>query len=224
MSWYSPLIFTCFVCSLSQPTSLSLRGLLQLLRQDNISSSRRRRRPRFVRRAIRRLRRWGVIPRPASRSTQTASSTSQQTEAAPPGQEVNQSGSDSSSSAREVANQPLPQKVGLGQQTEQQQQAEAQALPPPPAPSPPPPPSIQPDSASETPPSPPVAVPPSSPSLASLFHALGLSISLFRHSPSPTALPLSASPSFSSSSSDDEVLLIPLSDDTTSEDDVPMLT
>ncbi|KAF5891159.1 low-density lipoprotein receptor-related protein 10, partial [Clarias magur] len=43
----------------NEPTSLSLRGLLQILRQDNISSPRRRRRPRIVRRAIRRLRRCG---------------------------------------------------------------------------------------------------------------------------------------------------------------------
>ncbi|KAL6490884.1 hypothetical protein MHYP_G00012290 [Metynnis hypsauchen] len=208
----------------NEPTTLSLRGLLQLLRQDNISSPRRRRRPRFVRRAMRRLRRWGIIPRPASRSTQTTSSTSQQTEAAPNGQESNQSGSGGSSLAREVVNQPLTQKVPP-QPTEQQQQAEAQAPPPPPPPpSPPPSPSNQPAVSSETPHTVPVAIPPSSPSLASLFHSLGLSISLFRPLSSSTARPLSASPSFSSSSSDDEVLLIPLTDDTISEDDVPMLT
>ncbi|XP_072543597.1 low-density lipoprotein receptor-related protein 10 [Salminus brasiliensis] len=207
----------------NEPTSLSLRGILQLLRQDNIASPRRRRRPRFVRRAIRRLRRWGIISRPPSRSTQTTSSTAQQTEAAPSGQESSQSGPGGSSSASEAASQPLPQKLGLPQQTEQEQQAEAQAQPPP-LPSPPPPPSIQPADLPERQQPLPVAIPPSSPSLASLFHSLGLSISLFRPTSSPTALPLSASPSFSSSSSDDEVLLIPLSDDTTSEDDVPMLT
>lgn len=213
----------------NEPTSLSLRGLLQLLRHDNIASPRRRRRPRFVRRAIRRLRRWGIISRPASRSTQTTSSTAQQTEAAPPGQESNQSGSGGSSSDREVASQPLPLKVGLPQQTEQEQQTEAQAQAQPPT-QPPPVPStphtsfIQPADVPEREHPPPVAIAPSSPSLASLFHSLGRSISRFRPSSSPTALPLSASPSFSSSSSDDEVLLIPLSDDTTSEEDVPLLT
>ncbi|KAG7330408.1 hypothetical protein KOW79_006630 [Hemibagrus wyckioides] len=222
----------------NEPTSLSLRGLLQLIRQDNISSPRRRRRPRFVRRAIRRLRRWGLISRPTSRSTQTSSSTSQQTEVAPTGQEPRQSGPSGSSAPRENTDLPLPQKVGLSQQTEQEQQTDTQSsLSPPPPPPPPPPPtppttlpttthSLQPADAPETRQSPPVAVAPSSPSLASLFHSLGLSISRFRpSSSSTTALPLSASPSFSSSSSsEDEVLLIPLSDDTTSEDDVPMLT
>lgn len=218
----------------NEPTSLSLRGLLQLIRQDNISSPRRRRRPRFVRRAIRRLRRWGLISRPSSRSSQTTSSTTQQTEAAPTGQESRQSGPPGSAVPRETSDQPLPQKLGLSQQTEQQQQQvdAPPPLTPPPPPPPPPlpttlattPPSLQPADPPETRQTPPVAVAPSSPSLASLFHSLGLSISRFRHLSSPTALPLSSSPSFSSSSSEDEVLLIPLSDDTTSEDDVPMLT
>ncbi|XP_060730853.1 low-density lipoprotein receptor-related protein 10 [Tachysurus vachellii] len=214
----------------NEPTSLSLRGLLQLIRQDNISP-RRRRRPRFVRRAVRRLRRWGLISRPTSRSTQTTSSTTQQTEVTPTDQEPRQSGPPSSSVPRENADQPLPQKVGLSQQTEQEQQTDTQpslSSPPPP----PPPPttlpttthSLQPADAPQIRQSLPVTVAPSSPSLASLFHSLGLSISRFRpSSSSPTTLPLSASPSFSSSS-EDEVLLIPLSDDTTSEDDVPMLT
>ncbi|XP_026867323.2 low-density lipoprotein receptor-related protein 10 [Electrophorus electricus] len=205
----------------NEPTSLSLRGLLQLIRQDNIASPRRRRRPRFVRRAIRRLRRWGVISRPASRSTQSTSSNSQQTDDTPTGQESSHSEDGDSSSAREPANQLLPQKMALSQQAEQEQQTEA-PLPPPPQSTPPP--SLQSVAAPETPRSSPVATPPRSPSLASLFHSLGLSISLFRPSSSPTALSLSASPSFSSSSSDDEVLLIPLSDDGTSDDDVPMLT
>ncbi|KAF3837150.1 hypothetical protein F7725_004614 [Dissostichus mawsoni] len=97
------------------------------------------------------------------------------------------------------------------------------------APSIAPPTSVRPPA--PTPLAPPVYAPPSSPSLASIFHTLGLSISLFRASPSSSSansMPLSASPSFSSSSSssssDDEVLLIPLTEDTTSEDDVPMLT
>ncbi|KAF7706573.1 low-density lipoprotein receptor-related protein 10, partial [Silurus meridionalis] len=217
----------------NEPTSLSLRGLLQLIRQDNISSPRRRRRPRFVRRAIRRLRRWGLISRPTSRSTQTTSSNSQQTEAASTDQESRQSGPPGSAVARETTDQPLPQKLRLSQQTEQEQQADAPPSLSSPTPLSPPvpsvslpttPPSLQPADAPEARQTPPVAVAPSSPSLASLFHSLGLSISRFRHSPSPTALTLSSSPSFSTSSSEDEVLLIPLSDDTTSEDDVPMLT
>ncbi|XP_030636121.1 low-density lipoprotein receptor-related protein 10 [Chanos chanos] len=203
----------------NEASSLSLRGILQLLRQDNAGSSRRRRRPRFVRRTIRRLRRWGLIPRPPPRSSQTTSATSQQTEAAPTGSEPGQSNSGGSSLARDGVSQPLPQKLSLMSQTEQQQSAESSApsQTPPPAPEPP-------ISAPEPPQTPPVAAPPSSPSLASIFHSLGLSISLFRPSSSPTSLPLSSSPSFSSSSSEDEVLLIPLADDTTSEDDVPMLT
>ncbi|XP_018932772.2 low-density lipoprotein receptor-related protein 10 isoform X1 [Cyprinus carpio] len=204
----------------NESASLSLRGILQLLRQDNASTLRRRRRPRFVRRAMRRLRRWGLIPRPAPRTTQTTASSSQQTEAANSSAEPSQSSPGVSSVATGAASQSLPQKLALSQQTETQQQAEA----PPPPPPPPPPFSVQPIEITETQQTPPVTAPPSSPSLASLFHSLGWNISRFRPSPSPTSLPLSASPSFSSSSSEDEVLLIPLSDDTTSEDDVPMLT
>ncbi|XP_056317274.1 low-density lipoprotein receptor-related protein 10 [Danio aesculapii] len=206
----------------NETVSLSLRGILQLLRQDNASSLRRRRRPRFVRRAIRRLRRWGLIPRAASRPTQTTASSSQQTEAANSSTEPNQSSPGASSVATEAFSQSLTQKLGLSQQTETQQQAEAP--PPPPPPSPPPPFPFQPIESAEMQQTPPITAPPSSPSLVSLFHTLGRSISRFRPSPSTTSLPLSASPSFSSSSSEDEVLLIPLSDDTTSEDDVPMLT
>ncbi|KAM4612218.1 low-density lipoprotein receptor-related protein 10 [Polymixia lowei] len=217
----------------NETSSLSLRGILQLLRQDTGSSPRRRRRPRFVRRAVRRMRRWGLIPRPPSRPAQASSSGPQQSDAAPGGQEPAQSTSTSSPSAVEAVNQPVPQKLGLLAQTEQQQQ---QAVAPPPlpsSPSPPPPPYAPPTPAPAPagPQTPPVAVPPSSPSLRSIFHTLGLSISLFRASPSSSSscssnsMPLSASPSFSSSSSsDDEVLLIPLSEDTASEDDVPMLT
>ncbi|XP_070785926.1 low-density lipoprotein receptor-related protein 10 [Enoplosus armatus] len=210
----------------NETSSLSLRGILQLLRQDAANSPHRRRRPRFVRRAVRRMRRWGLIPRPPSRPSQASSSSQQQSYAAPSGQEPAHSTPTSSSTAVEAVNQPVPQKLGLLAQSEQQQQ---EAPPPllPSVASPPPPPYAPPapPSASRTPP---VAVPPSSPSLASIFHTLGLSISLFRASPSSStnSMPLSASPSFSSSSSssDDEVLLIPLSEDTTSEDDVPMLT
>ncbi|XP_043100537.1 low-density lipoprotein receptor-related protein 10 [Puntigrus tetrazona] len=206
----------------NESASLSLRGILQLLRQDNASTLRRRRRPRFIRRAVRRLRRWGLIPRPAPRTTQTTASSSQQTETANSSAEHSQSSPGVSSVATGPASQSLPQKLALSQQTETQQQAEA-PLPPPPPP-PPPPFPVHPIDVTETEQTPPITAPPSSPYLASLFHSLGWSISRFRPSPSPTSLPLSASPSFSSSSSEDEVLLIPLSDDTTSEDDVPMLT
>ncbi|XP_067117570.1 low-density lipoprotein receptor-related protein 10 isoform X1 [Osmerus mordax] len=202
----------------NESSSLSLRGILQLLRQDAGSSPRRRRRPRFIRRAVRRMRRWGLIPRPASRPAQTSASAAQQTDAPPTSPETRQSSPTTCSLAVEAVNQPVPQKLGLLTQTEQQ----PTLPPPPPAPlSLPPAPPVSPSHAT-----PPVAIPPSSPSLASLFHSLGLNLSLFRPSPSSslTSLPLSASPSFSSSSSDDEVLLIPLSEDVASEDDVPMLT
>ncbi|XP_069575046.1 low-density lipoprotein receptor-related protein 10 [Brachyistius frenatus] len=214
----------------NETSSLSLRGILQLLRQDAHSSPHRRRRPRFVRRAVRRMRRWGLIPRPPSRPTQASGSGQQQSDASPPGQEAAHSAPTGSSSAVEAVNQPVPQKLGLLSQSEQQQQQQEEAPPPllPPAPvaSSPPPPYAPPAPPPDAPHTPPVAVPPSSPSLASIFHTLGLSISLFRASPSSSSnsMPLSTSPSFSSSSSDDEVLLIPLSEDTTSEDDVPMLT
>ncbi|XP_035531542.1 low-density lipoprotein receptor-related protein 10 [Morone saxatilis] len=214
----------------NESSSLSLRGILQLLRQDAASSPHRRRRPRFIRRAVRRMRRWGLIPRPPTRPSQATSSGQQQSDAAPPGQEPTHSTPTSSSSAVEAVNQPVPQKLGLLAQSEQQQQQQEAPplLLPPPVASPPPPPYAPPAPTSAAPHSPPVAVPPSSPSLASIFHTLGLSISLFRASPSSStnSMPLSASPSFSSSLSysDDEVLLIPLSEDTTSEDDVPMLT
>ncbi|XP_054457417.1 low-density lipoprotein receptor-related protein 10 [Anoplopoma fimbria] len=210
----------------NETSSLSLRGILQLLRQDAANSPHRRRRPRFIRRAVRRMRRWGLIPRPPSRPSQALSQ--QQSDASPSGQEPAPT---SSSSAVEAVNQPVPQKLGLLAQSEQQHHHhhQQQEAPPPlpllPVASPPPPPYAPPAPSPVTPNTPPVAVPPSSPSLASIFHTLGLSISLFRASPSSTnSMPLSASPSFSLSSSDDEVLLIPLSEDTTSEDDVPMLT
>nr|XP_046237247.1 low-density lipoprotein receptor-related protein 10 [Scatophagus argus] len=208
----------------NETSSLSLRGILQLLRQDAANSPHRRRRPRFVRRAVRRMRRWGLIPRPPPRTSQNSSQ--QQPDAAASGQEQARSAPTSSSSAVEAVNQPVPQKLGLLQQQQQQEGAPPPLLPPPVA-SPPPPPYAPPAPPSATSHTPPVVVPPSSPSLASIFHTLGLSISLFRASPSSTnSMPLSASPSFSStsSSSDDDVLLIPLSEDTTSEDDVPMLT
>uniref|UniRef100_A0A8C6WUP7 Low density lipoprotein receptor-related protein 10 n=1 Tax=Neogobius melanostomus TaxID=47308 RepID=A0A8C6WUP7_9GOBI len=203
-----------------------VRKPLNSPRIKRYQSPHRRRRPRFVRRAVRRMRRWGLIPRTSSRPSQASSSGLPQTEAAPASQGPVQPSATSSSSAVEAVNQPVPQKLGLLVQTEQQQGA-----PPPPIQLPPPslactaapPPYAPPAPPADTPS---VTVPPSSPSLASIFHTLGLSISLFRASPN-TSLPLSASPSFSSSSSDDDVLLIPLSEDTTSttsEDDVPMLT
>ncbi|XP_030609128.1 low-density lipoprotein receptor-related protein 10 [Archocentrus centrarchus] len=220
----------------NETSSLSLRGILQLLRQDAASSPHRRRRPRFIRRAVRRMRRWGLIPRPASRPTQSSNSSQQQqqSDAAPSGQEPARSTPTSSSSAVEAVNQPVAQKLGLLAQPVQEQPLEAPPPllplpPPPPVSSPPPPPYAPPAPPAVTPHTPPVAVPPSSPSLASIFHTIGLSISRFRVSPSSSSstnsMPLSASPSFSSSScSDDEVLLIPLTEDNTSEDDVPMLT
>nr|XP_057925115.1 low-density lipoprotein receptor-related protein 10 [Doryrhamphus excisus] len=217
----------------NESSSLSLRGLLQLLRQDAVSSPHRRRRPRFVRRAVRRMRRWGLIPRSPYRPAQAASSNQQQPDVAPQGQELTRSTPTSSSSAVEAVNQPVPQKVGMLTRSEQQRDVSSQvASPAPPLPSPPsasspPPPYAPPAPPVEEPLTPPVGIPPSSPSLASIFQTLGLSLSLFRASPSSSNnyVPLSASPSFSSSSSsDDDVLLIPLSEDTTSEDDVPMLT
>lgn len=221
--WSITFILICFSHP-CQTSSLSLRGILQLLRQDAANSPHRRRRPRFVRRAVRRMRRWGLIPRPPSRPSQPSTSGQQQSDTAPSGQETSHSAAASSSSAVEALNQPVRQKLGLLTQSEQQQQASPPPLQPPVA-STPPPPYAPPAPPPVTPHTLPVAVPPSSPSLASIFHTLGLSISLFRASPSSTnSMPLSTSPSFSSSSSDDDVLLIPLSEDTTSEDDVPMLT
>ncbi|KAI4808820.1 hypothetical protein KUCAC02_000864 [Chaenocephalus aceratus] len=212
----------------NEASSLSLRGILQLLRQDAASSPHRRRRPRFIRRAVRRMRRWGLIPRPPSRPSQTTGSAQQQSDAPPSSQEAALSPPPSFSSAVEAVNQPVPQKLGLMAQSEQHTQ---EASPPPlmmpsPPPASPPPPPYAPPAPTHL--APPVYAPPSSPSLASIFHTLGLSISLFRAPPpsSANSMPLSASPSFSSSSSssDDEVLLIPLMEDATSEDDVPMLT
>lgn len=215
----------------NETSSLSLRGILQLLRQDAANSPHRRRRPRFVRRAVRRMRRWGLIPRTSTRPSQASSSAPPQTEAAPTSQGPVQATATSSATDVEAVNQPVPQKLGLLVQTEQQEAVPPlpPPLPPPSLPctaSPPPPPYAPPAPPADSPRTSPVTVPPSSPSLASIFHTLGLSISLFRASPN-SSLPLSASPSFSSSSSDDDVLLIPLSEDTTSttsEDDVPMLT
>ncbi|XP_017288694.1 low-density lipoprotein receptor-related protein 10 isoform X2 [Kryptolebias marmoratus] len=221
----------------NETSSLSLRGILQLLRQDTQNSPHRRRRPRFVRRAVRRMRRWGLIPRTSSRPSQTSSSAQQQPNSAPSGQEAPQCSparSSSSTAAVEAVNHPVAQKLGLLVQAEQRlQEAPPPLLPllPPPVSSAPPPPYAPPAPPLDAAQTPPVAVPPSSPSLASIFQTLGLSLSLFRpslsspsSSSSTNSMPLSASPSFSSSSSDDEVLLIPLSEDTTSEDDVPMLT
>ncbi|XP_053715624.1 low-density lipoprotein receptor-related protein 10 [Synchiropus splendidus] len=209
----------------NETSSLSLRGILQLLRQDAANSPHRRRRPRFIRRAVRRMRRWGLIPRPPSRSSQTASGSQQQTDRAPPAQEQPHCATASSSSAVEAVNQPVPQKLGLLVQSEQQQHVVSSRSPAAVAPpvAYPPPPYAPPAPPAATSLTPPVAVPPSSPSLASIFQTLGLSISLFR-APSTNSILLSTSPTFSSSYSDDDVLLIPLSEDTTSEDDVPMLT
>ncbi|PWA28833.1 hypothetical protein CCH79_00012889 [Gambusia affinis] len=106
----------------NETSSLSLRGILQLLRQDASSSPRRRRRPRFVRRVVRRMRRWGLIPRTPSRQNQTSGSNQQEANSAAPGQEASQSALGRSSLAVEAVIQPVPQKLGLLAQTEQQQQ------------------------------------------------------------------------------------------------------
>ncbi|XP_059891455.1 low-density lipoprotein receptor-related protein 10 [Gadus macrocephalus] len=231
----------------NEATSLSLRGILQLLRQDTAASPRRRRRPRFVRRAVRRLRRWGFLPRTPSRPAHAAGSASS-------GQPPQADGSSSSAAgapppasttgvslAVEAVNQPVPHKLGLLAQATPTSPAQADS-PMFSAPSPPPPPYAPPAPDAEAPRTPPrggqgPAPAPSSPSLASIFQSLGQRISLFRPSPSfsssfssSNSMPLSASPSFSttscssSSTSDDEVLLIPLAEDAVSEDDVPMLT
>ncbi|KAJ3585028.1 hypothetical protein NHX12_013751 [Muraenolepis orangiensis] len=217
----------------NEATSLSLRGLLQLLRQDTAVSPRRRRRPRFVRRAVRRLRRWGFISRTPSRPAQASGRAD--ASAAPGGDAEARplAASAGDSPAAEAVDRPVPRKPGLSPQAELQSRRAAPSsptAPPPvfPSPSPPPPPYAPPAPA-PSPHTPPVAVPaPSSPSLASIFHSLGRSISLFRPSSlsSSNSMPLSASPSFStgSSSSDDEVLLVPLSEDSVSDDDVPLLT
>uniref|UniRef100_A0A096MB47 Low density lipoprotein receptor-related protein 10 n=1 Tax=Poecilia formosa TaxID=48698 RepID=A0A096MB47_POEFO len=68
----------------NETSSLSLRGILQLLRQDASSSPHRRRRPRFVRRIVRRMRRWGLIPRTSSRQNQTSGSNQQEANSAAP--------------------------------------------------------------------------------------------------------------------------------------------
>ncbi|CAL8325672.1 unnamed protein product [Lota lota] len=214
----------------NEATSLSLRGILQLLRQDTAVSPRRRRRPRFIRRAVRRLRRWGLIPRTPSRPGH-ASGQPQQVDcpSSAVGAPAPPASSTGVSLAVEAVNQPVPHKLGL--------LAQATPASPPLAPSP----ALPMFSPTTSPPPPPYAPPapdaaprggpvPSSPSLASIFHSLGQRVLLFRPSSSSSSssnsMPLSASPSFSisSSSSDDEVLLIPLSDDTVSEDDVSMLT
>ncbi|KAJ8261590.1 hypothetical protein GJAV_G00156050 [Gymnothorax javanicus] len=193
----------------NESSSLSLRGLLQLLSQDPASAYRRRRRPRFVRRAVRRLRRWGMLPRSASRPAQPATGfSSEQTEATPAGSDPGPPSPGGSSPAVAGGSSPLPQKVA------------------------PPAADMAPSSGApvNTPPTPPLtppmalppAPPPSSPLLASLFHSLGLRLSLFHPSPSPTLSQSSSSPP--SSSSEDEVLLIPLSEDTPPDEDVPMLT
>ncbi|XP_061524698.1 low-density lipoprotein receptor-related protein 10 [Phycodurus eques] len=201
----------------NETSSLSLRGILQLLRQDAVTSPHRRRRPRFVRRAVRRMRRWGLIPRPPSRPSRSAGDGQRPPDAAPPDQEPTGTAPAGSASPVEAVDRPVPQKAILSSRA-----------PSPPSASPPPPPYAPPAPPAEAPQTPPVAIPPSSPSLASILHTLGLSLSLFRASPSSSSgnsMPLSASPSFSlSSSSDDDVLLIPLSEDATSEDDVPLLT
>ncbi|XP_049581486.1 low-density lipoprotein receptor-related protein 10 [Syngnathus scovelli] len=190
----------------NQTSTLSLRGILQLLRQDAVTSPHRRRRPRVVRRLVRRMRRWGLIPRQPSRPSQTAGQ--RPPDAAPPDQEPAPAAPGGSSSSAEGAQRPAPQKVSLSVRAP----PASRASPPPPPPYAPP---------AEAPQTPPVAVPAGGPSLASILHTLGLSLSLFRASPpSGNSAPLSASP-------DDDVLLTPLCDDDAAsdeDDDVPLLT
>lgn len=174
------------------------------------------------------MRRWGLIPRPSSRPSQPPNGGQQQSDAGPSARPASRAGPTTSSSAVEALNQPVPQKLSMLAQSQQQQQGVVS----PPLPPPPPPPATPAPPPPYAPPAPPVATPPvavpsSSSTLASIFHTLGLNIFLFRASPSSSStnsMALSASPSFSSSSSDDDVLLIPLTEDAVSEDDVPMLT
>ncbi|XP_066579006.1 low-density lipoprotein receptor-related protein 10 [Amia ocellicauda] len=204
----------------TQSSSLSLRGLLQLLRQEPGSThpagrQRRHRRPRIVRRTLRRLRRWGLLPRSAPRA---APSSSQQPAETPTiGLEAGESegnvggsplgpGEGGSLSSADV----LPQKPGLLSQTTPRPPVLPPAAAPAPAPAP-----LRPD-----------------PGLASFLRALGLSMPRMRPSapPAPHTLPLSSSAN--ATPSEDEVLLIPLSEDPPTpppsphptEEDVPMLT
>ncbi|KAG7462158.1 hypothetical protein MATL_G00199430 [Megalops atlanticus] len=172
----------------NESSTLSLRGILQLLRHDPGSSSRRRRRPRFVRRTIRRMRRWGLLPRAAPRPSQSSSPSPQQAGTAPTGSEPNQSSAGGSSLAGEGASSPLPQKLALHPQTEPA--APPASLPGPPLPTTPPPRPCRPPPPPPAPPLPRPAAPPlGSPWLASVFHSLGLSISLFRPAPPPCPSP-----------------------------------
>uniref|UniRef100_H3D8K0 Low density lipoprotein receptor-related protein 10 n=1 Tax=Tetraodon nigroviridis TaxID=99883 RepID=H3D8K0_TETNG len=184
----------------NETSSLSLRGILQLLRQDPTNSPHRRRRPRFVRRAVRRMRRWGLMPRASSRPSQPPNGGQQPSEAGPSAQQGSRAAPTASSSA-----------------VQQQGGGRSSPLPPPqppPVTSTPPPPYAPPAPPAATPP---VVVPSSGSTLASIFHTLGLNIFLFRASPS-------SSSTNSMALSDDDVLLIPLTEDAASEDDVPMLT
>ncbi|XP_069044807.1 low-density lipoprotein receptor-related protein 10 [Lepisosteus oculatus] len=219
----------------NESSALTLRGLLQLLRQDPGSGPsgrhRRHRRPRFIRRSIRRLRRWGLLPRPAPRAGQNSGASQQPAESSPVATEHSQSGAGHLGDGGGLSVSPdsllageggslsssdaLPLKLGL----------RSQAVAPPPAPPPPAPPlasSAAPD------PDPPRA----GSSLSALLRSLGLSVSLFRplpHSSSPHHPLPSPAPA---PSPEDEVLLLPLSDEParsraapdSPRDDVPLLT
>lgn len=222
----------------NETASLSLRSILQLLRQDNNSSHRRRRHPRFVRRAVRRLRRWGLMRRPAPRSSQPSAVDTSST--APESTLPNDSELNESNQAlMAVSLEGTSQKACLVQGGEPQPHLPFTHSPPTPGVDPLP--TLSQEQPENLPlatvPTVTVTVPSSSPSFTSILDAFGLNISLFRNSPdlSCTSLPLSTSSSFASSSSfsssafDDEVLLIPLSDESTAgrsldDDDVPMLT
>ncbi|KAK5875775.1 hypothetical protein CesoFtcFv8_026819 [Champsocephalus esox] len=212
----------------NEASSLSLRGILQLLRQDAASSPHRRRRPRFIRRAVRRMRRWGLIPRPPSRPSQATGSAQQQSDAPPSSQEAALSpppqllvgrGSCQPAGAAETG---INGSVGAAYARSIASSSDDAFS----TPSIAPPTSVRPPGSH--PPRPPGLRPPQQPlSCLHLPHTGTQHLPL--QSPPPSSansMPLSASPSFSSSSSssDDEVLLIPLMEDATSEDDVPMLT
>ncbi|KAJ8268755.1 hypothetical protein COCON_G00113620 [Conger conger] len=197
----------------NEPCALSLRGLLQLLGQAPGSASRRHRRPRFVRRGIRRLRRWGLLPRSASRPAQPAGSSPQQAETTPTGSEPSQSSPGGSSLAGEGSSSALPQKLGL---TPPRPPEGPPAAPPPPAP--PAPPAPAPPPPTTAPPPPAQAPPPVAPPRLSLPHPRTQHLSV-----PPLLLP---PPLFCL------ILLFlrgrgpahPLSEDTPSDEDVPLLS
>ncbi|KAK5893443.1 hypothetical protein CgunFtcFv8_006315 [Champsocephalus gunnari] len=182
----------------NEASSLSLRGILQLLRQDAASSPHRRRRPRFIRRAVRRMRRKRLSP--------------------PPQLLVGRGGGQPAGAAETGINGSVGAAYARSIASSSDDAFSAPSIAPPTSVRPP----------GSHPPRPPGLRPPQQPlSCLHLPHTGTQHLPLQSPPPSSAnSMPLSASPSFSSSSSssDDEVLLIPLMEDATSEDDVPMLT